>query len=175
LPGAATLTSSGTPNVCPGVFTRGSTTQLADWFGRDFSSAPTQFASVAIMVAPGDKVRYGIGYRISSVNGNQFFNDARMVNGSLASSYQSPYANVAYKLRHDLTLKAEYNFYGYGEGGPSGPKYCSFSTSLTSSVVPCTSLTAPIDQTGLTISHAGETAPRSFHANNILLGMHYEF
>jgi hypothetical protein len=175
LPGAATLTSSGTPNVCPGVFTRGSTTQLADWFGRDFSSAPTQFASAAITVVPGDKVRYGIGYRISSVNGNQFFNDARMVNGSLASSYQSPYANVAYKLRRDLTLKAEYNFYGYGEGGPSGPKYCSFSTSLTSSVVPCTSLTAPIDQTGLTLSHAGETAPRSFHANNILLGVHYEF
>ena len=71
-------------------------------------------------MAPGDKVRYGIGYRISSVNGNQFFNDARLVNGSLASTYQSPYANVAYKLRHDLTLKAEYNFYGYGEGGPSG-------------------------------------------------------
>ena len=63
LPGTATLTSSGTPNVCPGVFTRGSTTQLADWFGRDFSSAPTQFASVAITVAPGDKVRYGIGYK----------------------------------------------------------------------------------------------------------------
>jgi hypothetical protein len=171
-PGTATLTASGAPYVCPGVFTRGSTTQLADWFGRDFESAPTQFGMVAITYSPVDKVRYGAGYHISAVNGNQFFNDARLVNGSLVSTYESPYLNVAYKARPGLTLKAEYNFYGYGEGGPSGPQYCSFSTSLTSSVVPCKSLSA---QTGLTISPAGETAPRNFHANNMLLGIHYEF
>jgi hypothetical protein len=39
-------------------------------------------------------------------------------------------------------------------------------------VVPCASLTA---QTGLTESPAGETAPRNFHANNVTLGLHYEF
>ncbi len=89
-PGAATLTSTGTPNVCPGVYTRGSTTQLADWFGRDFMDAPTQFGSASISISPGDKAHYNIGYRISSVNGNQFFNDARGVNGSLVSTYQSP-------------------------------------------------------------------------------------
>ncbi len=171
-PGTATLTSAGTPNVCPGVYTRGSTTQLADWFGRDFMSAPTQFGSAAIAISPGDKARYDVGYRISSVNGSQFFNDARAVNGSLVSTYQSPFVSAAYKVRTGLTLKAEYNFYGYGEGGPSGPQYCSYSTSLTSTVVPCASLNA---QTGLTISPAGETAPRNFHAHNVLLGMHYEF
>jgi hypothetical protein len=171
-PGAATLTSGGAPNVCPGVFTRGSTTQLADWFGRDFESAPTQFGSAAITVTPGTKIRYGVGYRISSVNGSKFFNDARDVNGSLVSTYQSPYLNAAFTVRQGLILKAEYNFYGYGEGGPSGAQNCSFSTSLTSAVVPCASLPA---QTGLTISPAGETAPRNFHANNLLLGMHYEF
>ncbi len=171
-PGAATLTSSGAPNVCPGVFTRGSTTQLADWFGRDFMDAPTQFGSASISISPVDKVRYGAGYHLSSVNGSQFFNDARGVNGSLVSSYQSPYLNVAYTVRPGLALKAEYDFYGYGEGGPSGPEYCSFSTSVTSAVVPCASLSA---QTGLTISPAGETAPRNFHANNVLLGLHYEF
>lgn len=171
-PGAATLTSSGTPNVCPGVYTRGSTTQLADWFGRDFMDAPTQFGSGAISISPGSKTHFDIGYRISSVNGSQFFNDARAVNGSLVSTYQSPYFDAAYKVRAGLTLKTTYNFYGYGEGGPSGSEYCSFSTSLTSSVVPCNSLAA---QTGQTISSAGETAPRNFHANNLLLGVHYEF
>jgi hypothetical protein len=171
-PGAATLTGTGAPNVCPGVFTRGSTTQLADWFGKDFMDAPTQFGSASILIAPGAKAQYDIGYRISSVNGSQFFNDARGVNGSLVSTYQSPYVDVAYKVHTGLTLKVEYNFYGYGEGGPSGSEYCSFSTSTTSSVVPCSSLSA---QTGLTISPAGETAPRNFHANNVLLGMHYEF
>jgi hypothetical protein len=135
-------------------------------------SAPTQFGSAAISISPGNKARYDIGYRISSVNGSQFFNDARGVNGSLVSTYQSPFASVAYKVRTGLTLKAEYNFYGYGEGGPSGPQYCSYSTSLTSTVAPCASLDA---QTGLTISPAGETAPRNFHAHNLLLGMHYEF
>jgi hypothetical protein len=171
-PGTATLTSSGAPNVCPGVYGRGSTTQLADWFGRDFESAPTQFGSATLTYSPVDRVRYGLGYRISSVNGSTFFNDARAVNGSMVSTYESPYANVAFKARPDLTFKAEYNFYGYGEGGRSGPQYCSFSTSLASSVVPCTSLSA---QTGLTISPAGETAPRNFHANNVLVGVHYEF
>jgi hypothetical protein len=94
------------------------------------------------------------------------------VNGSLVSTYQSPFVNLAWTARPGLIWKAEYNFYGYGEGGPSGPQDCSLSTSLTSAVVPCTTLPY---QTGLTISPAGETAPRNFHANNVTLGVHYEF
>ncbi len=171
-PGVATLNASGGPNICPGVFTRGSTTQLADWYGRDFMDAPTQFGYAAITLSPSDKAHYGLGYRISAVNGSQFFNDARAVNGSLVSTYETPYLNVAYQVHPGLTLKADYNFYGYGEGGPSGAQYCSFSTSPTSTVVPCTSLSA---QTGRTISPAGETAPRNFHANSVILAMRYEF
>jgi hypothetical protein len=171
-PGTATLTSGGAPNLCPGVFTRGSTTQLADWFGRDFMDAPTQYGSVSIRLSPAKPIQSNLGYRISSVNGSRFFNDARDVNGSLVSSYQSPFVNFAWTVHPGLILKTEYNFYGYGEGGPSGSEYCSTSTSVTSTVVPCTSLSA---QTGLTESPAGETAPRNFHANNVTLGLHYEF
>jgi hypothetical protein len=172
LPGTASLNSSGAPNVCPGVYARGSTTQLADWFARDFMDAPTQFGSVALSLSPVKTLHSNFGYRISAVNGSQFFNDARSVNGSLQSAYQSPFVNVAWTVHSGWVLKAEYNYFGYGEGGPSGPQYCSTSTSLTSTVVPCTSLTA---QTGLTESPAGLTAPRNFHANNVTLGMHYEF
>jgi len=172
LPGTASLNSSGAPNVCPGVYARGSTTQLADWFARDFMDAPTQFGSVALSLSPVKALHSNFGYRISAVNGSQFFNDARSVNGSLQSAYQSPFVNVAWTVHSGWVLKAEYNYFGYGEGGPSGPQYCSTSTSLTSTVVPCTSLTA---QTGLTESPAGLTAPRNFHANNVTLGMHYEF
>jgi len=71
-----------------------------------------------------------------------------------------------------LIWRADYNFYGYGEGGPSCSQYCSTSTTLTSTVVPCTSLPEP---TGLTESPAGLSAPRNFHANNVTLGLHYEF
>jgi hypothetical protein len=171
-PGTATLTSSGAPNVCPGVFGRGSTTQLADWFGRDFMSAPTQYGSVSVRLSPVKAVQSNLGYRISSVNGSRFFNDARDVSGSLVSTYQSPFVNLAWAVRPKTILKAEYNFYGYGEGGPSGPQNCSFSTSLTSQVVPCESLSQP---TGLTESPSGLTAARNFHANNVTLGIHYEF
>jgi hypothetical protein len=171
-PGVATLNASGGPNICPGVFTRGSTTQLADWYGRDFMDAPTQFGYAAVTLSPTEKFHYGLGYTISSVNGSQFFNDARAVNGALVSTYESPYLNASYKVHSGLTLKADYNFYGYGEGGPSGAQDCSVSTSTTSTVVPCASLSA---QTGLTISPAGETAPRNFHANNVTVGMRYEF
>jgi hypothetical protein len=171
-PGTATLTSTGAPNVCPGVFTRGSTTQLADWFGRDFMDAPTQYGSVSIRLSPVKPVQSNLGYRISSVNGTRFFNDARDVNGSLVSTYQTPFVNLAWAVRPKVILKTEYNFYGYGEGGPSGPENCSTSTSVTSTVVPCASLP---QQTGLTESPSGLTAARNFHANNVTLGVHYEF
>jgi hypothetical protein len=172
LPGTASTNSSGGPNVCQGVYARGSTTQLADWYARDFMNAPTQFGSVALNLSPVKAIHSNLGYRISSVNGSQFFNDARSVNGSLDSTYQSPFVNVAWTLHPGLIWKAEYNFYDYGEGGPSGPQYCSTSTTLTSTVVPCTSLP---ETTGLTESPAGLTAPRNFHANNVTLGLHYEF
>jgi len=172
LPGAATLTASGTPAVCPGVFARGSTTILVDWFGRDFMDAPTQFGSAAIMLSPSPKVHADLGYTVSAVNGSQFFTDARGVNGSLTSTYQSPFVKLAWKLRPGLTWKAEYNFYGYGEGGASGAEYCSLSTSVTASVVPCASMSYP---TGRNESPAGLTAPRNFHANNVAFAVHYEF
>ena len=172
LPGTASTNASGGPAVCPGVFARGSTTQLADWFARDFMDAPTQYASVAVNLSPVKSIHTNIGYRISSVNGTQFFNDARAVNGSLNSAYQSPFVNVAWTIHSGWTWKAEYNYFGYGEGGPSGPEYCSTSTTLTSAVVPCASLPEP---TGLTEPTSGLTAPRNFHANNVTIGVHYDF
>jgi hypothetical protein len=171
LPGAATLTSSGAPNICPGIYARGTTTPV-DFFARDFMDAPTQYGSVAVTLSPVDKIHSGIGYRISSVNGSQFFSDARAVNGSLNSTYQSPFVNIAWTMHPGLIWKAEYNFYGYGEGGPSGAEYCSTTVSTTAVITPCAS--SPY-QTGRTESPAGLTAPRNFHANNVTLGVHYEF
>ena len=83
-------------------------------------NAPTQFGSVGVHLSPMPKLQGGLGYTISSVNGTRFFNDARDVNGSLVSTYQSPYVNVAYTVRKNWIWNAQYNYYGYGEGGPSG-------------------------------------------------------
>ena len=65
-----------------------------------------------------------------------------------------------------------HNCYGYSEGGASGPEYCSTSTTVTSIVAPCSSLPEP---TGLTESQDGLTASRHYRANNVTVGIHYEF
>jgi len=170
--GTAVLTSTGAPSTCVTSATNSTPTQ---WYGRAFMSAPTQSGSVGVLVNPEEKVKYGLGYRISSVAGNQLFTDARLVNGSLQSSYQTPYLNVNWTIHPGLTWKAEYNYLGYGEGGPSGALNCtltSVATVTAANIVPCASMTVA---TGRNEGAAGATAPRDFHANNITVGFHYEF
>jgi hypothetical protein len=168
-PGAASTTSTGANNLCPSL--------LTDWGPvKDFMDAPTQYASASLSLTPNKSIHSDIGYRISAVSGNQFFNDAQEVNGSLQSAYQSPYVNIAWTVHPGLIWRAEYNFYGYGEGGPSGAPFCSLATNATPGiVVPCNSSTLSGLPTGLTEPSSGLTAPRNFHANNVTLSMHYEF
>jgi hypothetical protein len=178
LPGAV---QSATSTACPNIWGRGSTgvtesngTALSDWVGRDFMDAPTQFVSAALRLSPVDKFHSSIGYRISDVNGTRFFNDARDVNGSLVSKYQTPFMNLAWTIHPGLIWKAEYNYFGYGEGGSSGSQYCSTSTSSTAVPVLCNTF-APTIPTGVTEPTSGLTAPRTFHANNVTISMHYAF
>jgi hypothetical protein len=126
-----------------------------------------------------DEIHANIGYRISDVNGTRFFNDARDVNGSLVSKYQTPFVNLAWTLRPGLIWKVDYNYFGYGEGGPSGAPYCNTATAAattsTTTSVPCTSLASSTIPVGLTEPTSGLTAPRTFHANNVTISLHYEF
>ncbi len=145
---------------------------------RDFMDAPTQFVSAAFMYSPVKQVHSNLGYRISSVNGSRFFTDASDVNGSLVSTYQSPYVNFSWESRPGLTWKAEYNFFGYGEGGRSGAQYCNNNPGLavgstSAPVVLCSSVANTAMSPGTPVY--GFTAPRNFHANNVTLGVHYEF
>ena len=141
----------------------------------DFMHAPTQSGSVAFTLSPVKTVKSNIGYNINSVNGSRFYNDPRDVAGSLVSTYQSPFVNFAWTARPGLIWKAQYNFYGYGEGGPSGAALCSTANPTpTAPATPVSCSSLPY-QTGMNISSAGETAPRNFHANNVTLGVHYEF
>jgi hypothetical protein len=168
--GAATVTSTGAPNLCYNL--NNPTTVPATWLARDFMDAPTQFGSVSLFFGLTDKVRSNLGYTASAVNGSRFFNDARDVNGSMVSNYQSPFVDVSYTMRPGLIWKAQYNYFGYGEGGPSGAPLCSTATSATAIITPCATIGVP---TGMTEGTAGATAPRVFHANNVTFGVHYEF
>jgi hypothetical protein len=141
----------------------------------DFMHAPTQSGSAALTLSPVKTLKSNIGYNINSVNGSRFYNDPRDVAGSLVSTYQSPFVNVVWTVHPGLTWKAVYNFYGYGEGGPSGAPLCSTANPTpTAPVTPVSCASLP-NQTGMNISPAGETAPRNFHANNVTMSMHYEF
>ena len=141
----------------------------------DFMHAPTQSGSVALSASPSKTVKSNIGYNINSVSGSRFYNDARDVAGSLVSTYQSPFVSFAWTSHPGLTWKAEYNFYGYGEGGPSGALLCSTTNPTpTTPATPVSCASSPY-QTGMNISPAGETAARNYHANIMTLGVHYEF
>jgi hypothetical protein len=166
IPGAATLTSAGLPNLCSGNTT---------WFARDFMDAPTQFASVGGSYSPISQVRLGAGYTISAVNGSRFFNDPRDVNGSMVSAYQTPFLNVAYTMHPGLVWKADYNYYGYGEGGVSGSTLCSITPNTATSTPTVAACSSFPGLTAVTGSPAGFTSSRNFHANNVTLGVHYEF
>jgi hypothetical protein len=172
IPGAATPTGVACPSPTPlfggKVYTFGP--------AKDFMNAPTQYASVALALSPNVKFHANIGYRISSVNGSRFFNDPRDVNGSLVSNYQSPFVNLSFAMRKNLIWKGEYNYFGYGEGGPSGAQYCNPSGALPTlttpaPVVPCSAL----PNTAVNGPAYGFTAPRNFTANNATVGVHYEF
>jgi hypothetical protein len=173
IPGAATPTGTACPSPAPRA---GSGAPYTFGPAKDFMNAPTQYASVALALSPIDKFHANIGYRISSVNGSRFFNDPRDVNGSLVSTYQTPFVNLSYAMRKNLIWKSEYNYFGYGEGGPSGAQYCNTSSTLPTltipaPVVPCSTL----PNTAMNGPAYGFTAPRNFHANNVTVGVHYEF
>jgi hypothetical protein len=147
---------------------------------RNFEDAPTQFGSAAVNLSPTSKLHSNVGYRVSSVNGSRFFTDAQDVNGSLVSTYQTPFVSASWTMRPGLIWKGEYDYYGYGEGGRSGAQYCMNNPSLAvgasneaSSVVACSSVPNTAMYSGSPVY--GFTAPRNFHANNIVLGIHWEF
>jgi hypothetical protein len=173
LPGASTVSGTACPSPTAnrgGGYDMGPT--------KDFMDAPTQYGSVALRVSTSDSVKWAIGYRVSNVDGTRFYNDARDVAGSLVSRYESPFAKVALTVKPGWIWKAEYDYFGYGEGGPSGAPYCTTvnpSPTAPSPVVACNSSSLAGLQTGLTLTNAGETAPRTFRANNVVIGMHYEF
>jgi hypothetical protein len=170
--GTATLTPDGKPAVCPGIFARGSTTQLVDFYARDFVDVPTHVGLIAITARPTDSVKYRFGYNITSTDGSRFYADARDVSGDLLSKYQTPFASAEWKMTPGLTWKGEYNYYNYNEAGPHAAELCSTSVSTTAAVTPCKTIGLP---TGATAPVSGYTADRKFRANNITVGFHYEF
>ena len=86
-----------------------------------YYNAPTQFGSFGLTFSPINRLHGKAGYRISAVNGTTDTMNIRQVNGSLQSYYQTPYTQLVFDLEPQWKWKADYAFYGYGEGLPIGP------------------------------------------------------
>jgi len=83
--------------------------------------APTQFGSFGFTYLPAKRVHLAGGYRMTAVNGTSDSINIRQVPGSLQSQYQSPYGHIVVDIAPNWSWKADYNYYGYGEGSPIGP------------------------------------------------------
>lgn len=96
-------------------------TSTAAFYGNSYYDAPTQYGSAAVVVTPIKPFRAGVGYRVNSVQGNTQLLNPLAALGTLQSKYHSPYVNLAYTFSPAWTVKADYNYYGYGEENAFGP------------------------------------------------------
>lgn len=106
-----------TAGVPPAICTQAGTPLL----NTGYYNAPTQFGSVGFTFSPIKRLHGKAGYRISAVSGSTDAMNIRQVNGSLQSYFQTPYTELLFDLASQWKWKADYNFYGYGEGLPIGP------------------------------------------------------
>jgi hypothetical protein len=89
--------------------------------GSGYDNEPTQSGSFGIRFSPVAKLHGNVGYRITAVNGTAEFLNPRQVPGSLQSHYQSPYAGLAWTLGPGWSVRGDWNYYSYAEGGAVGP------------------------------------------------------
>ena len=91
-----------------------------------FYNSQTYYGLASVMFRPIPRVTLQLGYSVTSVGGGTpQFNGLQPL-GSLQYNYNQPLANLAVDLGHNLTAKAGWNYYQYGEGsfvGPTDPRY----------------------------------------------------
>jgi hypothetical protein len=89
-------------------------------------SSSTHYGTASVMFKPETRITAQIGYSITSTDGQTpQFNSLQPL-GSLQYNYHQPLANIAVDIGHNLTARAGWNYYQYGEGsfvGPTSPRY----------------------------------------------------
>jgi len=86
----------------------------------------THYGMATIMLKPIRRVTTDLGYSITSVGGDTPQFNRLQPFGSLRYNYHQPIASLAIDLGHNLTAKAGWNYYQYGEKsfvGPTFPRY----------------------------------------------------
>ncbi len=91
------------------------------YYANGYYDSPTQYGSLGIHYAPVKRLRTGLGYRMTAIDGTTVAINPRQVPGSLQSQYQVPWADAAWMVRDGWGFRADWNYYSYGEGSPVGP------------------------------------------------------
>jgi hypothetical protein len=82
-------------------------------------SSNQHFAYFDVMWKPIPRVRTSVGYSGTFVGGNTLFLNPRQPAGTLAFTYQRPYASLQFDIYKGFSYKTAWNYYGYDENGPS--------------------------------------------------------
>jgi len=91
-----------------------------------FYHTHTQYGYVAFTLTPVERVTLRLGYNVVDNQGDTTSFNTLLPLGSLSSIYQSPLAAVDIVIHRNVTFKAAWNYYQYGEGsfvGPTDPRY----------------------------------------------------
>ena len=86
----------------------------------------TQYGYFALTLTPVERVTMRLGYNIVDNQGNTTSFNTLLPLGPLSSTYQTPLAAVDIRVYKNVTFKAGWNYYQYGEGsfvGPTAPRY----------------------------------------------------
>jgi hypothetical protein len=86
----------------------------------------TQFGYFALTLTPIERVTLRFGYNVVDNQGSTTSLNTLLPLGPFSSIYQSPLAAVDVLVHKDVTFKAGWNYYQYGEGsfvGPTAPRY----------------------------------------------------
>jgi hypothetical protein len=86
----------------------------------------THYGMGSVMLKPISRVTTQVGYSITSVGGQTPQFNSLQPPGSLQYNYHQPLANLDVDIGHNLTWRAGWNYYQYGEKsfvGPTNPRY----------------------------------------------------
>jgi hypothetical protein len=86
----------------------------------------THYGMGLVTLKPVSRVSMQVGYSITSVGGETPQFNTLQPFGSLQYNYHQPLANVVVEIAHNISWKASWNYYQYGEKsfvGPTDPRY----------------------------------------------------
>jgi hypothetical protein len=100
---------------CP-VATSAQTTQALSFYNMD-----THFGYFDLMFRPVRRVTARMGYTVSSTAGSTLILSPNSPPGPLQYNYHKPFGGLAFDMGRNLTLKGDWNYYGYNEKAPPDP------------------------------------------------------